>query len=163
MAKLLISLSAKSKDSPLIPGLPRPGLSRAYTGKYICRPDLIFLAVELGLVKAPKKTTVSIKQFVENSPYSDLSLAKFSMYRDLVDISVPKVLSYLKMDAGAVPIMLLSHGGKSYIMDGNHRVAAAHYAGLDKIPAYVWKYSDIAGVEVQNDKRSKPHPLIWSN
>lgn len=146
-----------------MPDLPPPAFpSSAYVGNLFIRPDLIFYATDNGTVSPPKRQSLSVAALTESAIYSDIPFKEFSSKRDIVDLRVKKVLDYMKLlDSGStVPVMAILYKGNVHIIDGNHRLAAAHYSKVKKIDAYVWDYKKLIGVNVTMDKRSKPFPLV---
>lgn len=155
--------------STLLQDLPQPSIGAGRVGHYAARPHLIYQYTLTGELPAPTRKILKLQPIVANSDYDDLSLRKFraysEKYRQIGDLDTRKVLKYLdllKAGQPLVPVMAIKFPDYGIqVIDGYHRVAAAHYAGFSEIPAYVWSYAKIKDVLVQPDRRSKPRPVVF--
>ena len=155
--------------STLLQDLPKPSKGAGRVGHYSALPHLMYQYTLTGELPAPTRKSLKLQTIVADSSYDDLSLKEFLAYSKkhswIGDLDTRKVLKYLdllKAGQPLVPVMAIKFPDYGIqVVDGYHRVAAAHYAGFSEIPAYVWSYAKIKNVLVQPDKRSKPRPVVY--
>ena len=166
--KINVAIAAAArKNFASMPDLPRPDTGRAFAGKYVVIPYDLCVASEQGVIDPPEVKIVSISRLIKYYAWEKYTLKQmkkhFARWPGFRFLEGKKFFAYMEryLEDGPVPVMVIKNlNGTLAVVDGNHRLAAAHFSGAKKIKAYIWDVKNIEGVLFTRDKRSKPFPLI---
>lgn len=155
--------STKPLPANLLP--PRDPSSGAVLNIYGTIPGQIYAATKAGRITC-KATPVSVQSLMIASRRESITLddMKNPEFR-ISDVDSKRILQYVKLfQAGSVgpALYVIDIEGKRYVLDGSHRLLAAHLAGIKTLVGYKWELKDLMNTLWQSDKRRAPEPLIWS-
>lgn len=144
--KIQISLSTPMS------GMPRPTSTLSYHNEYRFNPAAIYDATfkgKLHFTRALVPSNIPKWRFINKELAAEiLNGAATHIPKVGKELDIEKARDYARRvkKTGSVPppvMMALDKENKSFLIDGSHRMLAAHLLGVHEVPAYVWRLADL--------------------
>jgi hypothetical protein len=135
-----------------------PNFATSMHGAYVFKCKDIFRLAKKGVFKVKLTSKNPAKWVKATFKITDPSEFETKPMTGIDKAKVRKYADFLKKDPGSIPPVLFAKDkktGRSYFIDGNHRLIAAFLAGITEIPCYEFDLNQLMRAYYLNSKGEK--------